>query len=89
VKRLCRLVGHTEVYRDGGYPVCRCGAHAYYDEHDWNRAGLLYLPVHWFRIAEHGLTSWFHRYFRKCGDCGRFELLFGRPFGHHEDCLPF
>ena len=89
MKRICWLVGHTEVFNDSGFPVCSCGAHGYYEEQDWNRSGVLYLPVHWYRIAKHGLGLWFARYFHRCGECGEFSRFFGRSVGDHGSCLPF
>lgn len=87
--RLCWLLGHTSVFEDSGYPVCPCGAHGYYQHEDWNRPGLLYLPIHWYRITQHRACRFFRGYFHICRDCRKLDLFFGKRVGNHEDCIPF
>jgi hypothetical protein len=91
-KRLCWLVGHTEVFNDSGYAVCSCGAHQYWDQDDpmgWDNPGLIYRPIHFIRRIFWNRKEWMSKRFVKCGDCGKYEKFFGKNVGDHWNCVPF
>jgi hypothetical protein len=89
--RLCWLIGHSEVFNDGGYPICSCGSSAYWNQDDvlWNKGGLIYRPIYFIRKLIWNGKEWMQKWFRKCGDCHNFEVFLGREVGDHHDCVPF
>jgi len=96
MKLKCFLKGHRHwkdrwgVYED----VCQeCGMHSYFDSYQFRKGSLYYsydltLPSLW-----HFIRVWFlirkYRLFRKCIDCQKQSILFGKEVGDHENCLPF
>jgi hypothetical protein len=90
----CFVFGHNESLNDFGSPVCSCGSHSYYcefydDKLDiwiWKYGGL-------FGLFKYLLSNIYYHLIRKhyylCLDCGKVEMLFGKPFGNHKECIPF
>ena len=50
---LCKLLGHKVKSYDDQYPVCaRCGAHGYYDSHDFD-PGFVWWPCRlWWWVCD-------------------------------------
>lgn len=88
---LCKLFGHTEAANDSGYPVCgRCGAHAYYDNEQWQKGMHGILRLDWliygesFKLKFWKLEYWlmFNRYrwhiFNRCPGCNKAMIILGK-----------
>ena len=85
MKLKCFLFGHKEDFNDSGFPVCKCGSHAYYDENEWLYGGFVW-----------SITNPIFRYFykfrsEKCNECNKFVMFLGVKLNpkKHKDCLPF
>lgn len=100
MKRLiCFFIGHKiDPFVTGWYDRCtRCEAHEYYDGHPDNP----FLKQRWYHTIPNIVTGvWYslrwrlERFasrwvFKKCHDCNKTEMIFGKPVGEHRGCLPF
>jgi hypothetical protein len=95
--RVCRALGHArESYVYGqrldrrGHLVDKWGArctrcHTSDGGEVYHQGWLEVIPHHW-RAFRWNLRR---NMFRKCCDCGKPDLLLGRPVGAHPDCIPF
>ena len=85
MKRPCWLIGHVD---RGGYGYCYCGACTY--DPDFSEYGILTEIKYWYWQLRYGDIEFrIRQYFRRCPDCHKWELLFGKNVGNHRDCIPF
>lgn len=89
MKRQCWLIGHEKIFDDSGYGACSCGTHEYYNEKEYYRIGILYLPKHFYNETKYNLSCCFHKWFHICSDCKKFWTFFGISVGNHSKCMPF
>lgn len=76
-KITCFFIGHKLLPTEQGFFYCdRCDAHEYYDYDTFYRT----IPTLFIIVKNK---------FRRCSDCGKIDLIFGKSVSNHDDCLPF
>jgi hypothetical protein len=82
--RICYFIGCAA--NEQGF--CNCGKHEYYDQENW-QTGILNIPGYNLNRVWNDFYEYSRRYFRRCYDCHKLEVCFGKYVGNHDNCIPF